>query len=359
MKTVRVRLETTGYDIHIGPGLLVRTGDWLKELGFRDRLVVITDSTVRRLYGDTLVHSLSAAGFNVTVLAGPEGEGEKSLETAGRLCQELTDSFAERMTPILALGGGVIGDVAGFVAATYLRGVPLVHLPTTLLAQADSSLGGKTGVDHGRLKNKIGAFYQPGLTVSDTSTLKSLPLKLLGDGLAEVIKHAAIRDAEFFTYLEDNLDRILALDDGTLEAIVARSAQIKAEVVEKDERDLGLRNILNYGHTIGHAIETVSDFGIEHGQAVAIGMLAAARISNRMGFLDSAAVSRLSNLIKRAGLPTEVPRVEVRQLIETMQHDKKIVSGRIRFVLLRDIGDVFVTDEVSPSLVEEVLAGRQ
>jgi len=359
MRTVRIRLETIGYDIHIGPGLLARTGDLLKELGFEGRLAIITDSTVRRLYGDTLAQGLSAAGFNVTILAGPEGESEKSLETAGRLYQELTDSFAERMMPILALGGGVIGDVAGFVAATYLRGVPLVHLPTTLLAQADSSLGGKTGVDHGRLKNKIGAFYQPRLTVSDTSTLKSLPRKLLGDGLAEIIKHAAIRDEEFFTYLEDNLDRILALDDGTLEVIVARSAQIKAEVVEEDERDLGLRNILNYGHTIGHAIEIVSDFGIEHGQAVAIGMLAAARISNRMGFLDSAAVDRLSKLIERAGLPIEIPRLEVSQLIETMRHDKKIVSGRIRFVLLRDIGDVFVTDEINPSLVEEVLAGRQ
>ena len=357
MRTVKVRLETTSYDIHIGPGLLARTGDWLRELGFGDRLAIVTDSAVRRLHGDALAQSLSAAGFTVAVLAGPESEAEKTLETAARLYQELTDFRAERATPILALGGGVVGDVGGFVAATYLRGVPLVQMPTTLLAQADSSLGGKTAVDHGHLKNRIGAFYQPRLTVSDTDTLKTLPPRQLSDGLAEVIKHGAIRDEQYFSYLEDNLDRILALDDSALEATVARSAEIKAEVVEEDERDLGLRNILNYGHTIGHAIETVSDFGMEHGQAVAIGMLAAARISNRIGFLDATAVTRLGRLIERAGLMTEMPHLETGQLMQAMQHDKKIVGGRVKFVLLREIGDVFITDEVDPSLVEEVLAG--
>ena len=356
MRTVSVKLEHTSYDIKVGPGLLNRTGDWLRELGFEGRLAVITDSAVRRLHGDALEQSLSAAGFTVAMLAGPESEAEKTLETAARLYQELTDFHAERATPILAMGGGVIGDVGGFVAATYLRGVPLVHLPTTLLAQADSSLGGKTAVDHRQLKNRIGAFYQPRLTVSDTDTLKTLPREQLSDGLAEVIKHGAIRDAEYFSYLEDNLDRILALDDRALEVIVARSVEIKARVVEEDERDLGLRNILNYGHTIGHAIETVSDFQMMHGAAVAVGMLAAARISNRMGFLDAAAVTRLSRLIERAGLMTDMPRHGADRVLQAMQHDKKIVGGRVRFVLLRAIGDVFITDEVDPSLVEEVLA---
>jgi len=359
MKTVRVVLENAGYDIHVGPGLLSRTGEWLKELGFRDRLAIIADSSVRKLYGDTLARDLAAARFTVAVMAGPESEEEKSLDTAARLYRELTDFHAERTTPVLALGGGVIGDVAGFVAATYLRGVPLVHLPTTLLAQADSSLGGKTGIDHGRLKNRIGAFYQPALTVSDTSTLKSLPSDQFSDGLAEVIKHGAIRDEAFFTYLEENLDRILALDDEALETIVARSAEVKARVVEQDERDTGLRNILNYGHTIGHAIETVSDFRVGHGQAVAIGMLAAARISRRMGFLDNTGVRRLRTLIERAGLTAEAPRLDVEDLIEAMRHDKKIVGGRIRFVLLRSIGDVFVSDEVGPDLVEGVLVGEE
>jgi len=355
MRTASVKLEHTSYDIRVGPGLLDKTGEWLRELGFGGRLAVITDSTVRRLHGDALEQSLSAAGFTVAMLGGPESEAEKTLETAARLYQELTDFRAERATPILAMGGGVIGDVAGFVAATYLRGVPLVHLPTTLLAQADSSLGGKTAVDHRQLKNRIGAFYQPRLTVSDTDTLKTLPREQLSDGLAEVIKHGAIRDEAYFSYLEDNLDRILALDDECLETTVARSVEIKARVVEEDERDLGLRNVLNYGHTIGHAIETVSDFQMMHGTAVAIGMLAAARISNRIGFLGAAAVTRLSRLIERAGLKTGMPRLDAGQVLRAMQHDKKIVDGRVRFVLLRAIGDVFITDEVDPSLVEEVL----
>jgi len=288
MATVNLRLKTASYNILVGPGLLSGIGERLTELGFSGKLVLVTDSTVKKLYGETLVQNLSAAGFTVTVLTGPESEEEKTLETATRLYQELTNAFAERSTPILAMGGGVIGDVAGFVAATYLRGVPLVHIPTTLLAQADSSLGGKTGVDHGNLKNKIGAFYQPRLTVSDTSTLKSLPSKLLSEGLAEVIKHGAIRDKDFFKYLENNLDKILALDDATLETMLTRSTEIKAEVVEQDEKDQGLRNILNYGHTVGHAIESVSNFQVGHGQAVGFGMLVAVRISHHMGQLDSA-----------------------------------------------------------------------
>ena len=356
MKTVSVRLETTNYDIIIGTGLLSATGDHLTKLGFSGRLVLVTDSMVRKLYGEKLVQSLSATGFKVTMLAGPESEEEKTLETAARLYQELTDSFVERATPILAMGGGVTGDVAGFVAATYLRGIPLVHIPTTLLAQADSSLGGKTGVDHGHLKNKIGAFYQPGLTVSDTSTLKSLPPKLFSEGLAEVIKHAAIRDKDYFIYLEDNLDRILALDDDTLETMVARSMEIKAAVVQEDERDLGLRNILNFGHTIGHAIESVSNFQVGHGQAVAFGMVAAARISHRMEYLESADITRLQNLLERAGLRTEMPGLDPELVIRAMQHDKKIVEGKVRFVLLHEIGNVFVTDKVNLSLVKEVLA---
>ena len=359
MQTVTVKPGSGSYDIVIGRGLLAQAGDRLRELGFSDKLAIITDSTVKKLYGSTLQRDLITAGFEVTILDGPEGEEQKSLETAGRLYHELTDFYAERTTPILALGGGVIGDLAGFVAATYLRGVPLIQLPTTLLAQADSSLGGKTAVNHGRLKNKIGAFYQPRLTISDISTLKTLTPGQLSDGLCEIIKHGAIRDAELFAYLESNLERIRALDDEALETIIFRSASIKAEVVEKDEFDLGLRNILNYGHTIGHAMETVSDFQVDHGQAVAVGMLAAARISNRMGLLDSGEVSRLKELLESAELLMEIPKVEASKLVEAMYHDKKVVGGRIRFVLLRSIGEVFVTDEVSLSLVEEVLAEKR
>jgi len=333
----------------------MQTGPKLKEIGFSDKLVIVTNPTVKSLYGDTLKESLTSSGFKVLILEVPEGEEQKSLETAGRQYHELTDFYAERTTPILALGGGVIGDLTGFVAATYMRGVPLIQIPTTLLAQGDSSLGGKVAVNHGLLKNKIGTFYQPRLTISDISTLKTLSPRELSDGLAEIIKHGAILDGEFFSYLEENLDKIKALDDHVLEKVVSRSAEIKAGVVEKDELDLGLRNILNYGHTVGHAIESVSELKIWHGEAVAIGMLVEARIANRLGMLDKNEVIRLKDVIGRAGLPTEIPSLQLAKLIQAMKHDKKISQGKIKFVLPKSIGNVFITEEASTSVIEQAL----
>ena len=356
MRKVRVRLGSNSYEIQIGSGLLAQTGQQLKRIGFGDKLVIVTDPTVKSLYGDTLKQSLISEGFKVAILLVPEGEAQKSLETAGRLYHELTDFYAERTTPILALGGGVIGDLAGFVAATYMRGVPLIQMPTTLLAQGDSSIGGKVAVNHGQLKNKIGTFYHPKLTISDISTLKTLSPRELSDGLAEIIKHGAILDGEFFSYLEDNLDKIKSLDAQVLERVVSRSAEIKAGVVEKDELDLGLRNILNCGHTVGHAIESVSGLKIWHGEAVAIGMLVEAKISNKMGILDRDELVRLKSVIKGANLPTEIPDLEVAKIIQAMKHDKKILQGKLRFALPKSIGDVFITDEVSPSLIEQVLS---
>jgi len=355
MKKIKVRLGKSSYEIRIGLGILAEVGHQLTESGFSDKLVIITNPIVNRLYGEALAQNLTREGFRVVISLVPDGEEQKSLETAGRLYHELSNCYAERTTPILALGGGVIGDLAGFVAATYLRGVPLVQIPTTLLAQVDSSIGGKVAVNRDQLKNKIGVFYQPKLVISDISTLKTLPPKELANGLAEVIKSAMVWDKEFFAYLEMNLDRIKSLDDRELEETVFRSAKIKAEIVAKDERDLGLRNILNYGHTIGHAIESAADFSIGHGEAVAIGMLAAARISNRLGILDQNELSRLRNLIQRASLATETPALELGKIIQAMRHDKKILEGRIRFVLPKAIGEVLITDQVSPSLVEQVL----
>jgi len=357
MKKVDVRLGKSSYEIHIGPGILSGVGNQLKESGFSDKLIIITNPVVNRLYGEALEQNLTREGFKVAILQVPDGEEQKSLETAGRLYHELSNLYAERTTPILALGGGVIGDLAGFVAATYLRGVPLIQVPTTLLAQVDSSIGGKVAVNHGQLKNEIGAFYQPRLVVSDINTLRTLPPKELANGLAEVIKSAVVWDEEFFTYLEANLDRIKSRDNRVLEETVFRPAKIKAEIVEKDEGDLGLRNILNYGHTIGHAIESAAGFKVGHGEAVAIGMLVAARISNRLGILDINEITRLKNLINRANLTAETPNLELDKIIQAVRHDKKILGGRVRFVLPRAIGDVFITDEVSPSLVEEVLIG--
>ncbi len=357
MRKVRVRLGSDSYDVHIGPDVLKEAGHRLTESAFSDKLVIITNPIVSRLYSAALEQNLTREGFRVITLLVPDGEEQKSLETAGRLYHELSNCYAERATPILALGGGVIGDLAGFVAATYMRGVPLIQIPTTLLAQVDSSIGGKVAVNHDQLKNTIGAFYQPKLVITDINTLKTLPPKELANGLAEVIKSAVVWDREFFAYLEANLDGIKSLDDRELEEMVFRSAKIKAEVVEKDERDFGLRSILNYGHTIGHAIESAADFRLGHGEAVAIGMLAAASISNRMGILDINELTRLRNLIKRAGLTTEMPNLESERIIQAVKHDKKILGGKIRFILPKAIGDVFITDEVSPSLVEQVLVG--
>ena len=359
MKKIQVKLGRNSYDIRVGSALLAQTGRWLKEEGFSGKLVIITDPTVQRLYGDVLDKRLTEDGFKVITLLVPAGEEQKSLENAARLYHELTGSYAERTTPIIALGGGVIGDLAGFVAATYLRGVPLIQIPTTLLAQVDSSIGGKVAVDHGQLKNKIGAFYQPKLVISDIDTLKTLPARELANGLAEVIKSAAIRDREFFVFLEDNLDQITSLDGEVLEEIVFRTAGIKSEVVAKDEKESDLRGILNYGHTIGHAVESVSNFRSGHGEAVAIGMVAAARISNMMGFLDGNEVIRLKNVVDKAGLPTDMPELKFEEITKAMKHDKKVLRGKVRFVLLRSIGEAFIAEEVSPTLVEEVLAGNE
>ena len=359
MRKVKVKLGCNSYEIQVGSGLLVQTGHWLKEHRFSGKLVIITDPTLKRLYGDALSQGLTKDGFSVITLLVPAGEEQKSLETAGRLYHELTSFYAERTTPILALGGGVIGDLTGFVAATYLRGVPLVQIPTTLLAQVDSSIGGKVAVDHGQMKNKIGAFYQPRLVIADIDTLATLPAAELANGLAEVIKSAVIRDKKFFAFLEKNIERVKSLDKATLEEIVFQTAKIKAEVVEKDERDLGLRSILNYGHTIGHAVESVSDFQLQHGRAVAIGMVAAARISNKMGIFNENESGRLESLIKKAGLLTEMPSFKVEEIIQAMRHDKKVLRDKIRLVLLKSIGSVFITDEVSPSLVEEVLVSHE
>ncbi|MEA3253344.1 MAG: 3-dehydroquinate synthase [Chloroflexota bacterium] len=357
MRQIEVKAGGSSYEVYVGPGLLAQAGLLLSEAGFGDRAVIITNPVVKDLCGDALEQSLAGEGFQVTMLEVPDGEKQKSLRTAGWLYQKLSDFYAERTTPILALGGGVIGDLSGFVAATYLRGVPFIQVPTTLLAQVDSSIGGKVAVNHGRLKNRIGAFYQPHLVISDVNTLGTLSIREFTNGLAEIIKVAFIRDRRFFAYLEENLDRIRSLDSEVLEEIISKSVEIKAEIVEKDERDLGLRNILNYGHTIGHAVETASGFEVKHGEAVAIGMLAAGRISNKMGLLPESELARLERVIERAGLPTEMSGLRPEKMIEAMRHDKKVLEGKIRFVLPRLIGDVFISDGVNLSLIEQVLAG--
>ena len=341
MRKINVELGTNSYDIYIGPGILAQTGQWLHEKGLPGKLVIITDPTVNGLYGQALSQRLVRDGYKVTTLLVPEGEKHKSLETAGRLYQELTDSYAERTTPILALGGGVIGDLAGFVAATYMRGIPLIHIPTTLLAQVDSSIGGKVAVDHGQLKNKVGAFHQPRLVISDIETLKTLPDHELANGLAEVIKSAAIRNERFFSFLEGNLELVKALDLPTLEEVVFQSAKIKAEIVEKDERELGLRAILNYGHTIGHAIER--DKGVLHGEAIATGMVLAARLSHAMNLLRVSDVDLIQELVIAAGLPLYMD-LNAEVIFQNIRKDKKKSGEIIQFVLLEGLGKAIVKE---------------
>lgn len=356
MKTLKVSLPQIQYEIKIGPGLLNEVGDKLSEFGFKDKVALITNPDVRRLYGNKVRARLEELGYRVLLLEVPEGEEQKSLERAGRLYTELAESQAERMTPILALGGGVIGDLAGFVAATYMRGVPLIQLPTTLLAMVDSSIGGKTALNHGRLKNNIGTFYEPRLVVSDISVLNSLPKAEFENGLAECIKYGIISDAALFALIEKEVERIKAGDQELREEMIFRCASIKASLVERDERDLGVRNILNLGHTTGHAIESASGLKISHGRAVAIGLMTAALISRRRGQLEGEELARIKSLIEKAGLPTGLPGgLEREKLVQAMQYDKKRMGGKVRFILPRKIGEVFVEDEISSNLLAEVL----
>jgi 3-dehydroquinate synthase len=358
MKKVSVELGDRSYEVRVGTALLERVGFWLREKDFSGRAVIIADAAVSGLYADALRRGLSVADFDVVLLEVPPGEEYKSLETAMGLYDKLTEAFTERTTTVLALGGGVIGDLAGFVAATFMRGLPLVQVPTTLLAQVDSSLGGKTAVDYGQLKNTIGVFYQPVMVVADIDTLKTLPEDEIANGLAETIKAAAARNRNLFSFLEINIKKARELHPRVLEGMITEAARIKAEIVSKDEREeKGLRSILNFGHTVGHAVEAVSHFSLKHGQAVAIGMMAAAKISARMGIFDEGEVVRLENLIMAAGLPVKIPELDREEIMQAMRHDKKVRGDKIRFVLLRSIGNAFISDEVDPALVKEVLVG--
>ncbi|MBN1366978.1 MAG: 3-dehydroquinate synthase [Dehalococcoidales bacterium] len=356
MKIISVDTGNNQYDILIGSELLVKTGVKLKELGFSGKTVIITDMTVNELYGQVLESSLSGAGFETVVFTLEPGEKQKTLANAGRLFTHLSETLADRKTPVLAFGGGVIGDLAGFVAANFMRGLPLIQVPTTLLAQTDSSIGGKVAVDHGKLKNMVGAFYQPGLVISDVSLLKTLSPELLSDGLAEVIKYGVICNGNFFEYLEKNIARIKGFEKAVLEYIVYKSAAIKAGIVAQDEKDNGLRNILNFGHTVGHAIETVSNFTIGHGRAVGLGMLAAGQLSHKLGMFSPNDLARLKKIIGQAGLPVTLPDFKIELILQAMQHDKKVTGGKVRFILAAGIGEAVISDGVSLSLVEQVLS---
>ncbi|HEV7611271.1 MAG TPA: 3-dehydroquinate synthase [Steroidobacteraceae bacterium] len=353
MQTLQVDVGHSRYPIAIGSGLL--TNGQLLDTYIRGRdLLVVTNTTVARLYLAKLTGSLAFKRVAECIL--PDGEQHKTLQTAGWVFDALVGQKMNRDSTIVALGGGVVGDIAGFAAACYQRGVGYVQLPTTLLAQVDSSVGGKTGVNHAGGKNLIGAFYQPLGVIADTDTLATLPDRELSAGLAEVIKYGCVWDPLLFDWLDNNMDLLLARDVDALTYAVGRSCEIKATVVAKDEREQNLRAILNFGHTFGHAIEAATAYeSYLHGEAVGLGMLIAANLSQRLGLIDSAIEDRIRTILAKAGLPTEAPRVAAGRVLELMQMDKKVLAGSVRLVLLEKLGRAIVTGDYSQGALDATL----
>jgi 3-dehydroquinate synthase len=357
MDTVTVRLGDRSYPIHIGEGLIDRAELVVPHLPQR-KVAIVTNATVAPLYLGRLQDALRAAGVETLAVVLPDGEAFKDSATLNLVFDALLEARCDRKTTVIALGGGVVGDVAGFAAAVYLRGVPFIQMPTTLLAQVDSSVGGKTGINHPRGKNMIGAFYQPRLVLADYGTLSTLPDRELAAGLAEVIKYGLIRDRPFFEWLEAHLEQLKARESLALAFAIRRSCEAKAEVVSADERESGERALLNLGHTFGHAIETGLGYGQWlHGEAVAAGTLLAAEVSRRLGLIDVRDVERMRRLYQRAGLPVVAPDLGADRYRELMQVDKKAEAGRVRFVLLKGIGAAFVAADVPDSVLSDVLSG--
>ncbi len=355
MQTLTVALGERSYPIHIGAGLISRPDLILPHLK-RKQVAIVTNTTVAPLYLAKLAEPLKQAGVEVIEVILPDGEAYKNSETLNLIYDALLKRRAERSTTLIALGGGVIGDLTGFAAATYQRGVPFIQVPTTLLSQVDSSVGGKTGINHPLGKNMIGAFYQPQLVLADTDTLKTLPPRELSAGIAEVIKYGLIRDADFFDWLETNMDRLMALDKAVVSYAIYRSCQNKAEVVAADEHESGERALLNLGHTFGHAIEAAMGYGNWlHGEAVAAGMVQAAQLSLRMGWLKQAELARILAILQRAHLPIEAPALGVSQYLELMQSDKKVQDGKIRLVLQKGIGKAVITSDYDLDQLKAVL----
>ncbi|WP_456387884.1 3-dehydroquinate synthase [Desulfolithobacter sp.] len=356
MKTVQVGLDERSYPIMIGSGMLAEIGPDLRARNVAKRYGVIADEYVARLYGDKVLESLGQASVPAELITFPRGEASKNLQIIASLASELARHGFDRADGLIALGGGVTGDITGFLASIYMRGIPFVQVPTSLLAQVDSSVGGKTGVDIPEGKNLVGTFYQPRSVYIDTDVLRSLPESELLGGLAEVIKYGVIADKEFFYYLRQHRQDIFSLQEEIISQMIARCCEIKARVVEQDEREGGLRRILNFGHTIGHAVEAASNFQIIHGLAVAIGMCAAADLAVRTGLLGEDEAWEIRDLITAYGMPTTIsPELDREEIKKFFLTDKKTVGGRVFFVLPTGIGEVVVTDQVRPADIDAVL----
>lgn len=358
MRTVTVALEERSYPIHIGPGLLAR-GELLWPMLKTKKALIVSNETVAPLYLERIARTLEEGGVEIQAVILPDGEVYKNWETLNLIFDALLAAHCERSTTLVALGGGVVGDMGGFAAACYQRGMPFIQVPTTLLAQVDSSVGGKTAINHPLGKNMIGAFYQPRLVLADTATLSTLPDRELKAGLAEVIKYGLIRDPAFLLWLEQHIESLLARENEALIYAVERSCVNKTEVVVADERESGERALLNLGHTFGHAIETGMGYGVWlHGEAVAAGTMIACELSRLLGWLTAEDVLRIERLFLRAGLPVRAPDLGTERWLELMRHDKKVQDGRLRLVLLKALGCATLTDCAHDSQIIEAIVLR-
>lgn len=356
MQTLNVSLDERSYPIHIGSGLLEQAEVIQPHLKNK-QAVVVSNTTVAPLYLEKLANPLRQLGIEVFEIILPDGEKYKSNQTLNTIYDALIDARCERSTTLIALGGGVVGDLTGYAAATYLRGVPFIQVPTTLLSQVDSSVGGKTGINHPQGKNMIGAFYQPKLVLADISTLKTLPERELSAGIAEVIKYGLIRDASFFNWLENNIGHLMELDEVVMTEAVHRSCQNKADVVAADEREAGERALLNLGHTFGHAIENAMGYGVWlHGEAVAAGTMQAADLSKRLGWLAEKDIKRIKAIFQAAKLPVEAPDLGAEKYLKLMGLDKKVQNGQIRLVLQKAIGKAIITSDYDNGALIETLS---
>jgi 3-dehydroquinate synthase len=354
---VDVNLGSRSYRIVVASGALQSVGERLRELRLGSRAALVSDGAIMRLYGKTVVASLESAGFTVTTIDVPEGEAAKTLTVAEHCWDQLLTAGLDRTSTVLALGGGAVGDVAGFAAATYMRGINFVQLPTTVLAQVDASIGGKTAIDHPLGKNMIGAFHQPRLVVVDPAVARTLPEREFRSGLAEIVKHGIVLDADYFAELERDLAPLAARDLGVLERIIGGSCRLKAAVVERDEREAELRHVLNYGHTIGHALEAATGYTrYAHGEAVSLGIVAEARLARRLGIADDETTTRQERMLETLGLPVRAPSIDVEPIVSAMARDKKAKDGRVPFVLAPRIGAFRIVYDVPTSDIRAVIA---
>jgi 3-dehydroquinate synthase len=352
---LNINLNDRSYPIHIAMDFN-DIGKCIQSAGVDGKIVVVTDSNVDKLYSRECVDVLTAYGFDIYKYVIEAGEANKNLDTVKDIYKFLIEMKLDRGSALLALGGGVVGDITGFAAATFLRGISFIQVPTTLLAQADSSVGGKVGVDFEGSKNIIGAFYQPKLVYLNVNTLATLPKRELQSGLAEVIKHGIIADKNFYEYLEYNLKEIMDLDENILQYIARTNCMIKGNIVEQDEKESHLRAILNFGHTIGHAVESVSNFELFHGECVSIGMVGAFKMAEYMGMVDEKVTNRVSDTLALAGLPVRIRGLDIEKVFEQMFYDKKIRDNRLTFILPKNIGEVIQVKIDDTELIKKVLA---